>query len=76
MDSLSVWAWWTIAGGILLLSPLLAFLLAVLVEILIGFLMQGGAPAFFIFAASVSGGLAVRKRWTRPQDDDLLGDQA
>jgi hypothetical protein len=76
MDSLSVWAWWTIAGGILLLSPLLAFLLAVLVEILIGFLMQGGAPAVLILAASVSGGLALRKRWARPQDGDLLGDQA
>jgi hypothetical protein len=75
MDRLSAWAWWTITGGILLLSPLVAFLLAVLVEILIGFLMQGGAPAILILAASMFGGLAVRKRWTRPQDGNLLGDQ-
>jgi len=76
MDSLSAWAWWTIAGGILLLSPLVAFLLAVLVEILIGFLMQGGEPAMFILAASMFGGLAVRKRWTRPRPGNLLGGQA
>ncbi|HEX4615583.1 MAG TPA: hypothetical protein VH230_06675 [Stellaceae bacterium] len=75
MDSVSNWAWWTIAGGILL-SPVFAFLLAVLVEILIGFLMQGGAPAIFILAASMFGGLAVRKRWARPRAGNLLGDQA
>ncbi|HEX3413730.1 MAG TPA: hypothetical protein VHT00_18615 [Stellaceae bacterium] len=76
MDRLSAWAWWTIAGGILLLSPLVAFLLAVLVEVLIGFLMQGGTPAILILAASMFGGLAVRKRWRRPRAGNLLGDQA
>ena len=76
MDSVSNWAWWTIAGGILL-SPVFAFLLAVLVEILIGVLMQGGVSALLVIAAAVmSGGLLLRKHRARPRAGNLLGDQA
>jgi hypothetical protein len=76
MDSLRNWAWWTIAGGILL-SPVFAFLLAVLIEILIGVLTQGGVPALLIVAlAVISGPLLFRRRRTRPRAGNLLGDQA
>jgi hypothetical protein len=75
MDRVPNWAWWTIAGGILL-SPVFAFLLAVLVEILIGVLTQGGVPALLVVAAAVvSGRLLLRKHRTRPRAANLLGDQ-
>ena len=76
MDSVPNWVWWTIAGGILL-SPVFAFLLAVVVEISIGVLTQGGVPALLIAAAAViSGRLLLRKHRTRPRAGNLLGDQA
>ena len=76
MDRFPNWAWWTIAGGILL-SPVFAFLLAVVVEISIGVLTQGGVPALLVVAAAVmSGGLLLRKHRTRPRAGNLLGDQA
>ena len=76
MDRFPNWAWWTIAAGILL-SPVFAFLLAVVVEILIGVLTQGGVPALLVVAAAVmSGRLLLRKHRTRPEAGNLLGDQA
>ncbi len=76
MDRFPNWAWWTIAGGILL-SPVFAFLLAVVIEVLIGVLTQGGVPAVLITAAAVIlGRLLLRKHRTRPQAGNLLGDQA
>jgi hypothetical protein len=76
MNRLSNWAWWTIAGGILL-SPVFAFLLAVVAEILIGVVTQGGVPALLIVAgAAISGWLLLRKHRVRLRAADLLGDQA
>jgi len=75
MDRVPNWAWWTIAGGILL-SPVFAFLLAVLVEILIGVLTQGGVPALLVAVVVMSGGLLLRKHRARPRAGNLLGDQA
>jgi hypothetical protein len=75
MDRVPNWAWWTIAGGILL-SPVFAFLLAVLVEILIGILTQGGVPALLLAVVVMSGGLLLRKHRARPRAGNLLGDQA
>ena len=76
MDRLPNWAWWTIAGGILL-SPVFAFLLAVVAEILIGVVTQGGVPALLIIAvALMSGRLLFRKHRTRAGAGHLLGDQA
>jgi hypothetical protein len=75
MDSFPNWAWWTIAGGILL-SPVFAFLLAVVAEILIGIVTQGGVPALFVVAGAViSGCLLLRKHRIRPGAGNLLGDQ-
>lgn len=76
MDSFPIWAWWAIAGGILL-SPVFAFLFAVIVEILVGALMQAGPPAFLILAAgAASGRLLLRKHRMRSRVGNLLGDQA
>src|SRR5260370_39692672 len=75
MDRFPNWAWWTVAGGILL-SPVFAFLLAVLVEILIGVLTQGGVRALLIVATAVSGWLMLRKHRTRLRAGDQLSDQA
>jgi hypothetical protein len=44
MDTLPTWAWWIIAVGVLL-SPVFAFLLALLVEIFVGILKEGSVPA-------------------------------
>jgi hypothetical protein len=74
MDRLPNWAWWTIAGGILL-SPVFAFLLAVVAEILIGVVTQGGVPALVIVAGAAISGRLLRKHPTRPRAG-LLGDQA
>jgi len=76
MDSLPNWAWWTIAGG-MLLSPVFAFLLALLVEILIGALTEAGLPALLILAAAItSGWLLFDQHRRRRRAGDLLGDQA
>ena len=75
MDGLPNWAWWTIASGILL-SPIFAFLLAVMAEILIGAVMQGGAPALLIVAGAAISGLLLRKQRIRLRAGGLLGDQA
>ena len=76
MDRFPNWAWWTVAGGILL-SPVSAFLLAVLVEVLIGVLRQGGVPALLIAATAVFGLVDLRRKHrTRPRGGDPLSDQA
>ena len=76
MDSVPNWAWWTIAGGILL-SPVFAFLLAVMVEILIGMVTQGGVPVVLTVAAAVIAGLLLSgKHRRRSRAGKLLGDQA
>ncbi len=76
MVSLPNWAWLPIAGGILL-SPVFAFLLAVMVEISIDVLTQGGVSTLLILAAAViSGRLLLHKHRARPGAGNLIGDQA
>ena len=56
-----------IAGGILL-SPVLAFLMALLVDIVIGFLNDGIVPALVVLvAAGAIGGFLYRNLRMRPQ---------
>jgi hypothetical protein len=56
-----------IAGGILL-SPVLAFLVALVVDIVIGFLNDGSVPALLVLvAAGAIGGFLYRKLRMRPQ---------
>ncbi len=57
-----------IAGGILL-SPVLAFLMALVVDIVIGFLNDGSVPALLVLvAAGAIGEFLFRKLRMRPQD--------
>jgi hypothetical protein len=76
MDTLPTWAWWMIAAAVLL-SPVFAFLLALLVEIVVGVLKEGGRPALLtLVSVGVIGRLLVRKRRVRPRARALVGDQA
>jgi hypothetical protein len=76
MDTLPTWAWWMIAAAVLL-SPVFAFLLALLVEIFVGVLKEGGVLALLtLVSVGVIGRLLVRKRRVRPRARDLVGDQA
>jgi Na+-driven multidrug efflux pump len=57
-----------IVGGILL-SPVFGFLMALVVDILIGLLKDGGIPALLaLVSAGAIGGFLFRKLWPRPQD--------
>jgi hypothetical protein len=57
-----------IAGGILL-SPVFAFLMALAVDIVIGFLNDGVVPALLVLlAAGAIGGFLFRTLRMRPQD--------
>jgi hypothetical protein len=63
---------WGLGGFIvaaLLLSPVLAFLMALVVDIVIGFLNDGRVPALLVLvAAGAIGGFLFRKLRMRPQD--------
>lgn len=76
MDSLPAWAWWMVCGGILL-SPVFAFFVAVLVEIFIGLLTEGGIPSLVaLLCAGTVGRVLFRKLWVRAHTDALAEDQA
>jgi hypothetical protein len=61
MDSLPTWAVWSIVMALVLLSPVIAFLLALAVEILICALVDEGAPVALVFGAA-GGGLFLFRR--------------
>ena len=65
MTSLPIWAIWLIAAAVLL-SPVLAFLMAIAVEIVIGALVDAGVlPVFAVLTAGAIGWLSLRKLWVR-----------
>jgi hypothetical protein len=66
MSSVPASAIWSIIVPCVLLSPMLAFLLAIAVEILIGSLVEAGAPAFLAVVATGAGGLFLIRK-LRPQ---------
>jgi hypothetical protein len=74
MDSLPTWAWWIIATGVLL-SPVIAFLMALLVEIFVGVVKEFGIPGFLVAAGGI-GRFLYRKLWEPRRCSDLVGDQA
>ncbi len=64
--SLPAWAQLSIIAGAALLSPVLAFMVAIAVEIVIGLVVEAGAPAVPAFvAAGATGWLLLRKLWRR-----------
>ena len=67
MSSLPTWATWSIAAAAVL-SPVLAFLMAIAVEILIGVLKDAGMLEFLaLVAASVISYSLLRKLHVRPR---------
>jgi hypothetical protein len=69
MSSVPTWAFWSIIVPCILLSPALAFLLAIAVEILVGCLMDAGAPALLLVGAGAGGLLLFRKLRMRSRSD-------
>jgi hypothetical protein len=69
MISLPTWAQLSIITATVLLSPVLAFLMALAVEIVIGVLVDAGFPTFIMLVAvGFIGWLVLHKRRVRPQD--------
>jgi hypothetical protein len=67
MSSFPTWATWSIAAAAVL-SPVLAFLMAIAVEILIGVLKDAGMLEFLaLVAASVISYSLLRKLRVRPR---------
>ena len=76
MDSLPTWAWWLVMAG-LLLSPVFAFLFAILVEIFVEVLKEGGLAAVItLVVAGLAARLVLRKFGARPALNPIVGDQA
>jgi len=69
MSCVPTWAFWSIIVPCILLSPVLAFLLAIAVEILVGCLVDAGAPALLLVGAGASGLLLSRKLRMRSRSD-------
>ena len=68
MNSFPKWTLLSIIVVAVLLSPVLAFLLAIAVEILIGSLMEAGVPALsLLVVAGAIGWSLFRKLWGRPR---------
>jgi branched-subunit amino acid ABC-type transport system permease component len=76
MDSLPTWAWWLVVAG-LLLSPVFAFLIAILVEIFIEVLKEGGLAAVItLVVGGLTGRLVLRRLRMRPTLNHTVEDQA
>jgi hypothetical protein len=66
MSSLPTWQF-SIIAAVVLLSPVLAFLMAIAVEILIGSLIEADVPALLaVAAAGAIGWLLFHRLWVRP----------
>jgi hypothetical protein len=68
MCCLPTWVTWSIALAVILFSPVLAFLMAIGVEILIGVLRDAGMlPGLPVGALGAIGWSLLRKLWVRPR---------
>ena len=66
MSSLPTWQF-SIIAAVVLLSPVLAFLMAIAVEISIGSLIEADVPALLaVVAVGAIGWLLFHKLWVRP----------
>ncbi len=71
MRSIPVSAQLSVLAAAGLLSPALAFLMVFAVEIVIGLLVDAGAPAFLALAAGAVGWLLLRKLRRRQGGDPI-----
>ncbi len=62
MDNLPTWAVWGVVVPCVVLSPVIAFLLANAIEIIIGCLVDAGAPALFALIIVGVGGLFLLRK--------------
>jgi hypothetical protein len=68
-EQASNWGLGGLIAGAVLLSPVLAFLMALVVDVVIGFLNDGSVPAVLVLvAAGAIGGFLFRKLRMRSQD--------
>jgi hypothetical protein len=68
VSNLPTWVIWSIVVAAVL-SPVLAFLMAIVVEILIGALLDAGILPFLALAtAGAVGSPLLRKLWARPRE--------
>jgi hypothetical protein len=72
MKSIAAWAQLSIIGLALLLSPALAFLVAIAVEIVVGVLVDAGALALSAFVATVPIGWLLLRKLRRRQGGDPM----
>jgi len=74
MSSLPTWAHLSIIATVVLLCPVLAFLMAIAVEILVGFLKDAGVPALLVLVvAGAIGWWLFRKLRVRPRGSAPVG---
>jgi hypothetical protein len=66
---LSACAYVMIVSAVILLSPVLAFLMAMLAEIVIGWLLECGTPALIALAVAAIGGSLLRRVRERQRAD-------
>jgi hypothetical protein len=60
MNSLPTWAIWSIAAAAVL-SPVVAFLMAIAIEILFGLVKDAGVPALLVLVAAGAVGAFLRR---------------
>jgi hypothetical protein len=66
MGSLPIWAVWSMIPGAAVLTPVLAFLMAVVTAAILGVLREAGVPTVLALAVTgISGCLLVHRPWVR-----------
>jgi|SRR5271163_1822030 len=64
MGSLPIWAVWSMIPGVAVLTPVLAFLMAVVTAAVLGVLREAGVPTVLALAVTgISGCLLVHRPW-------------
>ena len=74
MSRLPTWAVWSIFVPLVLLSPVIAFLMAMVVEMLIWTVVDEGAPAAVVLGAAAGGLFLFRRLSTRSGRRALSGE--
>ena len=67
MNDLPSWVHLSVIAAAVLLSPVLAFLIAIVVEIVIGAVAQGGMPAVIAVVVALIVGWSSARKLRRPQ---------
>jgi len=71
MDRLPNWGWLVVSAAVLL-SPVFAFFAAILLEVLVCMMKEGGAPALVALAAACVIGRLLYRRFSVPHRQGQL----